>query len=200
LKRLHQNLAECYQHLQPIEPLRTDYGLLQAVLDPYVNALHVSLLRQRRGSHAVRSYFVELRKKLLADGPSELGHREKMALLLDPESMIWLHEQLWKQPSEQLAEPDLALLDPRLELIVRYQLQGNAGGKILRCEPPRLLALSWVFGENPTESDVSEVEVRLAADPGYVDAVLVDGADRARAIAAETMQATKDVVGFIRKP
>jgi membrane glycosyltransferase len=27
-----------------------------------------------------------------------------MALLLDPESMIWLHEQLWKQPSEQLAE------------------------------------------------------------------------------------------------
>jgi uncharacterized protein YndB with AHSA1/START domain len=47
-----------------------------------------------------------------------------------------------------------------------YQLQGNAGGKILRCEPPRLLTLSWVFGENPTESDVSEVEVRLAADPG----------------------------------
>jgi len=40
---------------------------------------------------------------------------------------------------------------------------------------------------------------RLAADPGYVDAVLVDGADRARAIAAETMQATKDIVGFIRK-
>jgi tryptophanyl-tRNA synthetase len=41
---------------------------------------------------------------------------------------------------------------------------------------------------------------RLTADPGYVDAVLVDGADRARAIAAETMQATKDVMGFIRKP
>jgi len=40
---------------------------------------------------------------------------------------------------------------------------------------------------------------RLTADPGYVDAVLVDGADRARAIAAETMQATKDIVGFIRK-
>jgi membrane glycosyltransferase len=104
LVRLATHLAECYRHMPPIPPLRDDYGLLQAVLDPYVNALHVSLLRQRRGSHAVRSYFVELRKKLLADGPSELGHREKMALLLDPESMIWLHEQLWKQPSEQLAE------------------------------------------------------------------------------------------------
>jgi tryptophanyl-tRNA synthetase len=38
---------------------------------------------------------------------------------------------------------------------------------------------------------------RLAGDPGYVDAVLIDGADRARAIAAETMRATKDIVGFI---
>ena len=40
---------------------------------------------------------------------------------------------------------------------------------------------------------------RLTADPGYVDGVLIDGADRARAIAAETMQATRDIVGFIRK-
>ena len=104
LVRLARHLAECYRHMPPIAPLRHDYGLLQAVLDPYVNALHVSLLRQRRGNHAVRSYFVGLRKKLLAEGPEELSHREKMALLLDPESMIWLHEQLWKQPSEQLAE------------------------------------------------------------------------------------------------
>src|SRR5690606_25534121 len=48
LKRLQQNLAECYRHLPPIEPLRADYGLLQAVLDPYVNALHVALLRRRK--------------------------------------------------------------------------------------------------------------------------------------------------------
>ncbi len=29
---------------------------------------------------------------------------------------------------------------------------------------------------------------RLVADPGHVDAILADGADRARAIADETMQ------------
>jgi tryptophanyl-tRNA synthetase len=40
---------------------------------------------------------------------------------------------------------------------------------------------------------------RLVADPGHVDQVLVDGADRARAIAVETMAATKDIVGFVRK-
>ena len=40
---------------------------------------------------------------------------------------------------------------------------------------------------------------RLVADPGHVDAILIDGADRARAIATETMKATKDIVGFVRK-
>jgi tryptophanyl-tRNA synthetase len=40
---------------------------------------------------------------------------------------------------------------------------------------------------------------RLTADEAYVDSVLVDGADRARAIASETMNAVRDIVGFIRK-
>jgi uncharacterized protein YndB with AHSA1/START domain len=29
-----------------------------------------------------------------------------------------------------------------------YQLEGNAGGRIEACEPPRHLALTWVFGGN----------------------------------------------------
>ncbi|MET4422151.1 tryptophan--tRNA ligase [Bradyrhizobium barranii subsp. apii] len=40
---------------------------------------------------------------------------------------------------------------------------------------------------------------RLVADPGHIDAVLNDGADRARAIADETMKLSKDIVGFIRR-
>src|ERR1700757_1239641 len=40
---------------------------------------------------------------------------------------------------------------------------------------------------------------RLVADPGHIDAILVNGADRARTIADETMKLTKDIVGFIRK-
>jgi membrane glycosyltransferase len=104
LTRLEGHLDECYKQMQPIQELRKDYGLMQAILDPYVNAVHVSLLRQRRpGSYSVRRYFVELRRRLLADGPDKLSTREKMALLLDPESMNWLHEQLWKQPPERLS-------------------------------------------------------------------------------------------------
>jgi tryptophanyl-tRNA synthetase len=40
---------------------------------------------------------------------------------------------------------------------------------------------------------------RLVADPGHIDAILNDGADRARAIADETMKLSKDIVGFIRR-
>ena len=47
----------------------------------------------------------------------------------------------------------------------RYQLEGNAGGEILRCEPPRLLKVTWIFGE-VTEDAFSEVEVRLSEDNG----------------------------------
>jgi uncharacterized protein YndB with AHSA1/START domain len=47
----------------------------------------------------------------------------------------------------------------------RYQLQGQAGGEILRCEPPRLLRVSWIFGE-PDPDGISEVEVRLSEDAG----------------------------------
>jgi len=41
---------------------------------------------------------------------------------------------------------------------------------------------------------------RLVADPGHIDQILVDGADRARVIASETMKATKDIVGFVHRP
>jgi membrane glycosyltransferase len=104
LRRLRQNLAECYQHMRPIETLRADYGLLQAVLDPYINAVHVSMLRQRKPSEESRDYFAQLRTRLLREGPSGFTTKEKMALLLDAESMIWLHRELWCLPSNALAE------------------------------------------------------------------------------------------------
>ena len=40
---------------------------------------------------------------------------------------------------------------------------------------------------------------RLLADPGHVDAILSDGADRADAIAAPIMRDVKDIVGFVRR-
>jgi len=47
-----------------------------------------------------------------------------------------------------------------LKLGGRYQLEGNAGGTVTRCEPPRCLGLTWEFG-----GAVSWVTVTLAAAP-----------------------------------
>jgi uncharacterized protein YndB with AHSA1/START domain len=49
-----------------------------------------------------------------------------------------------------------------LRLSGRYQLEGNAGGEIQRCEPPELLRVSWEFGEAPP----SYVQVRLSRVEG----------------------------------
>ena len=46
-----------------------------------------------------------------------------------------------------------------LKLGGRYQIQGNAGGQILGCEPPRHLKITWEYG-----GDTSYVEVRIAKD------------------------------------
>lgn len=39
-----------------------------------------------------------------------------------------------------------------------FDLDGNASGEILRCEPPRHLAVTWVYGDRP----VDEVDLRLS--------------------------------------
>src|SRR6188768_277292 len=46
-------------------------------------------------------------------------------------------------------------------------------------------------------SPIASEMKRLMADPGHVDAVLADGAARARVLSAETMRATRDIVGFV---
>jgi uncharacterized protein YndB with AHSA1/START domain len=48
----------------------------------------------------------------------------------------------------------------------RFSVQHNASGEILRCEPPRLLRVSWEYGEQPA----SQVELRLAAEDSAGDA------------------------------
>lgn len=46
-----------------------------------------------------------------------------------------------------------------LRLNGTYQLQGNAGGTIQKCDPPRSFAATWEFG-----GEVSWIEVRLTSE------------------------------------
>jgi membrane glycosyltransferase len=96
-----------------LTPQPRNSGLADAVLDPYVNAIHVSLLREQRlgpeygealarlgvGKPAVRI----LGEKLLAQGPDALAPDEKRLVLSDADIMSWLHRQSWLRPSQTLA-------------------------------------------------------------------------------------------------
>ncbi len=43
-----------------------------------------------------------------------------------------------------------------------YQFEGNAGGRILDCDRPNRIRVTWVYGEMGGDAPPSEVEVRLS--------------------------------------
>ncbi len=105
LRRLAGYMERCHLQPPPLAELAEDHGLLQAVLDPYVNAVHVALLREKETTpRANESRFNLLREKLLRSGPSALSTKDKNALLVDADSMTELHMELWSSPPECLAE------------------------------------------------------------------------------------------------
>jgi membrane glycosyltransferase len=93
-------------------PRMTDMCIAEAVLDPYVNAIHVSLLREKGLNPEYRDALArlgvgtpevrELGEKLLTKGPEVLDAREKMLVLSDAEVMPWLHRQAWIRSREAL--------------------------------------------------------------------------------------------------
>jgi len=105
LARLSSGLASRRASAEPPQELFANYGLLQAVLDPYVNAAHVSLLRTKGETPvATGERLVSLRAALLRDGPKALNPRDRIALLMDADSMLALHRELWATPASRLAE------------------------------------------------------------------------------------------------
>ncbi len=69
-------------------------------------------------------------------------------------------EDLWDALSKAERLPRwFAPVTGELKLGGRYQVEGNAGGTITRCEPPRELAMTWEFG-----GGVSWVEVSLSPE------------------------------------
>ena len=101
---LQHHLSKAHQRSDPSPALARNYGLMQAILDPFVNALHVSLLRQRqRLTPESRDYLDRLRKRLIREGPQSLNKRELSALMYDPDVMIRLHYDLWSAPAGDLA-------------------------------------------------------------------------------------------------
>ena len=94
-------------------PPRPHAGLAEAILDPYVNAIHVSLLREKQLNPVYAEQFSKLGcggeqvqvlgEKLLTEGPDQLTAAERMRVMADQRVMVWLHQQTWQRPGEALA-------------------------------------------------------------------------------------------------
>lgn len=71
-------------------------------------------------------------------------------------------EQVWDACTNAERIPRWFLpVSGELRLGGRYQLEGNAGGTIERCDPPRSFAATWEMG-----GQVSWIELRLTSEPG----------------------------------
>jgi len=88
-------------------------GFSEAVLDPYVNAIHVSLLREKKSNPVYAEQFAlmgvggqkirHLVEKFLAEGPDKIKVEERLLIMSDANAMEWLHEQIWLRPGATLA-------------------------------------------------------------------------------------------------
>lgn len=100
---LEASLAEIRRKERDLAPEERD-GFVRAVVDPYVNALHVWLLR---GPRSLRQSIREKRRALvdraLDYGPQAVGRKARRALLVDPEALEELHRGVWQLPSPQRA-------------------------------------------------------------------------------------------------
>jgi membrane glycosyltransferase len=98
---------------ETVHPHETDASVAEAVLDPYINAIHVSLLREKRLNPEYREMLEKLGagqpqarvlgERLLSSGPDTLNDREKLTVFSDADVMSWLHRQAWIRSAESLA-------------------------------------------------------------------------------------------------
>jgi len=101
LRELDIMLAEPSRELFPRE---VGSGLVRAVLDPYANALHCSLQKERpRQPEGTRRYLEKLQETLLREGPEKMRNPEKNFLLSDARAMEQLHRAVWTRDPETLA-------------------------------------------------------------------------------------------------
>jgi tryptophanyl-tRNA synthetase len=124
----------------------------------------------------------------LTDGADEIAQKVKKART-DPEPLPADEEALAKRPeADNLVGIYAALADkPKTAVLAEY-----GGAQFSR------------FKDSLTELAVEKLGPigaemkRLMREPKHIDSILVDGAARARKLAAETMKHVKDIVGFVR--
>jgi tryptophanyl-tRNA synthetase len=124
----------------------------------------------------------------LTDGPDEIARKIRRAKT-DPHPLPDSPEGFEGRPeAENLVNIYATLSDSDLETVL-----AEVGGAQFSDFKQRLTDLA-VARLGP----IGEEMQRLVKDPGHVEAVLRDGAERARALARPILEEVQDIVGFLR--
>jgi len=98
LRYLDENLRED----DPVLPVlwdRPSSRFVQALTDPYVNALHLSLLPESEPPGKRRRHYLEgLIHQLEEEGPDSLSAAQKRELIADSDTLLRLHALFWSRP------------------------------------------------------------------------------------------------------
>lgn len=156
--------------------------------EPLIEGPATRVMSLRDGSKKMsKSDPSDLSRINLTDSADDISKKIRKAKT-DPEPLPETIEGLGGRPeADNLVGIYAALSD-----LSRQEVLAQFGGRQFSEFKPALVDLS-VEKLAPIGAEMR----RLMADPGHVDAVLAQGAERARAIADVTMREVRDIVGFL---
>ena len=157
--------------------------------EPLIEGPATRIMSLRDGSKKMsKSDPSDLSRIVLTDDPDTIAKKFRKART-DPLPLPDTPEELKARPeAENLVNIFAALSESSKEAV----LADFAGFEFSKFKPTLVeLAVEKLA---PISSEMQ----RLQADPGHIDQILSKGSDKARVIAHETLNAIKDIVGFIR--
>ncbi len=157
--------------------------------EPVIEGPATRVMSLRDGSKKMsKSDPSDLSRINLTDSPDDIVKKIRKAKT-DPEPLPGSVEELRQRPeAENLVGIYAALAGTGKAEIIR-----DFAGKPFSDLKPALADLA-VEKLAPINAEMR----KLMSDPGHVDAILADGAARARAIAEQTMREVRSIVGFIQ--
>lgn len=101
---LEENLNKNLFTYHKSEAYQNHSGLLHLITDPYINALHVTLLKSIKEEGTIKNikYLHEYGEKLLTDGIDALSTVELNSTIKDPDALMWLHHEVWLRSANNL--------------------------------------------------------------------------------------------------
>ncbi|MGJ8676611.1 MAG: glucans biosynthesis glucosyltransferase MdoH [Akkermansiaceae bacterium] len=88
------------QHLALDASLENRYGFIAAVVDPYVNGVHVSLLDQQTQNSKSRS----LAERCLSTGLDEISQEELSRIMYSAQDLLFMHRSVWLRSDQDIHE------------------------------------------------------------------------------------------------